>query len=389
MWVAPGSAMHAPKRTCPSCLSAVSNWVTTCPYCRTALPPVAAPPSPVATIRHSAPVTTPAVTPRRNSTLKALIFGYLALVFGGVAGVLILMLRQFIKLVERGVSQDEAYTILMADPGLMNRMWVFSLLITIVAGLVAGRAGRERELYHGGMIGLVSLFSGSVTAMANPNALPAWRMAIGAVVTLPLALFGGYLARMWRERREDADPAAMVTVDQPPSPVPAEARVEVVGLWIDRWGRYLYVPLLHRLGSYLVPAARAAEFDREVYRFTSIASVCGAIFASPYALEPRVRVLRITAALTFIVFGRLWKTRDLIPVTVAGSDIVKRYSGRTAKVRQMGRTKLVVYLVLCVLCIPLCVLYASRVSAIAGGVGVLVMVAGALLSIDGLRRLRQ
>jgi hypothetical protein len=239
------------------------------------------------------------------------------------------------------------------------------------------------------MIGLVSLFSGSVTAMANPHALPPWQMAMGAVVTLPLALFGGYLARMWRERREDADPAAMVTVDQPPSPGPAEARVEVVGLWIDRWGRYLYVPLLQRFGSYLVPAARAAEFDKEVYRFTTIATISGSIFASPYGLEPRVRVLRITAAMTLIVFGRLWKSRDLLPVTVGAPDIVKRYADRTARVRRMGRTKLLVYLVICVLCIPIWVLYANKVSPIVGGVGILVMVAGALLSIDGLRRLRQ
>ncbi len=389
MFITPGGAATVPRRTCPSCLTGVSNWVTTCPYCKTALPPVASPPSPVATPRHSEQFTAPAVTPRRNSTLKALIIAYLVLFFGGIAGVLSLMLRPLIPLIERGVSQEEAYTILMADRGLMNRVWVFSFLITIVAGFVAGWFGRERELYHAGMLGLLSLLFGALSAMSNPHALPAWHLVAGGLLTLPCALFGGYLSRLARERREDADPAAVVTVEQPPSPVPEEARVEVVGLWIDRWGRYLYVPLLHRLGSYLVPAARAAEFDREVYRFTTLATICGSIFVALPGLEPGVRVLRVTAMMTLIVFGRLWKTRDLVPVKVAAPDIIKRYADRTARVRQMGRTRLWVYLVLCVLCTPLWVLYAIRVSPIAGGIGILIMAAGAFHSIDGLRRLRK
>jgi hypothetical protein len=315
-----------PARTCPNCLSGVSIWVTKCPFCKADLPAAETPV--IAGIPPMAPAPRSVDSVRKNSTLKALVVSYLVLQVGGGIGVGILMIRSMVPLVKRGVARDEMVALLMADNGLWGRIIVFTVLATILGGFVAGWLARERETYHSAILGLLSLLVGAASALPYPHLIPVWPMVISGVVTLPSALFGGYLARLLREHREDANSAAVATPLEPPLPRPGDPVIAVKSLWRDRLGHYIYVPLVLNLGCYAVPADEAAAFDQDVHRFRLFMAIAGIVFIALQGLDPVKLLYATTIAASMLCIGLLWRSRNLVPIRVAPSDIIQGRFGR-------------------------------------------------------------
>ena len=322
MFITPGGAATAPRRTCPSCLSGVSNWVTSCPYCKTPLPPVtpSAPAAPTGS-PGAAPWIRPAGA-RRNSTLKALVVATVVIWIMSVVAVFMLMVRPMIPLIRRGLGPEEVYATIIADPGFLGRLLIVNILLTGVGGYVAGWLGREREIFHAGMLGVITLFFSALGTLPKPHAFSLGYLVAAGAMTLLSPLFGGYLSRLVRERREDADSSLKASLPESPAPQHSAPTVDVKSLWIDRKGRYLYVPIVYRLGCYLVPPERAAAIDRDLLTFRWIALPALVYCAWP-GLDPVVRLLHITIAGCLVVIGLLWRSRDLIPVSVARSDIAR------------------------------------------------------------------
>ena len=331
MFITPGGTATAPKRTCPSCLSGVSNWDTTCPYCKAPLPPVTPIPGPAAAgarsgTASSSPGTAPWIHPaaaRRNSTLKALVISTLVLNIAAIVASVILIIVPMASLIRQGIPQTQIVATLLTDPSILIRMQMMGVVVTMFSGYLAGWLGRDRELYHAGMLGLISLFLGALGTLAMPprmHALPAWYWVAGGVLAIPSALLGGLLARVLRGSRTEADPAGGA---EPGVSAPGEAEIDVRALWVDRRRRYLYVPLIFSLGCYLVPPEGAERLDRDLrlYRWVALPAL---IFVAWPGLDPLERVIRFMAAASLICIGYLWRSRALVPVTVDKADIVKR-----------------------------------------------------------------
>jgi len=328
MFISPGNAKSAPKRTCPSCLSAVSNWVTSCPYCNAALPPVTPPAAPAVTVAPAgssgaAPWVRPAGA-RRNSTLKALVISTVVLNIAAIVGSIILIVLPMVSLIRKGVPQTQIVATILADPAFLVRLQVMGVVVTVFAGFLAGWLGRDREMYHAGMLGLISLCLGALGGVAMPSsthAVPPWYWVAGGVLALLSALLGGLLARMVRGKQAEADGAG--EEESRPGTVP----IEVNALWLDRRGRYLYVPLIFSLGSYLVPPEQAEALDRDLRRYRWLA-LPALVFAAWPGLEPLDRLIRATAAGSLICIGYLWRSRALVPVKVDKAEIVQGLFGR-------------------------------------------------------------
>lgn len=331
MWISPGKESAMPQHTCPNCLSGVSAWDTTCPFCKADIPatgrqsgPVAAPRPPAAVAApRSAPSTrsAPVTPPRRNSTLKALAISTVVLNVSTVIASSFLVIQPMVTMYREGMAPDQALAALFSDAGFLMRIQIMGVIVTVLSGFMAGWLGRERELFHAGMLGLISLLLGALGALAMPSSthsLPVWYWLAGGILALPSALLGGQLAHLVRGRKAATDSG----VSEGSRSRPTEPLVEVKALRVDRDGRYLYVPLIFALGCYFVPPELAESFDRDLRRYRWIA-LPALIFCAWPGVAPLDRLIRVTAAGSLICIGYLWRSRGLVPVTVDKDDLVR------------------------------------------------------------------
>ena len=82
-------------------------------------------------------------------------------------------------------------------------LWVGLLgttLCTVAGGFVAGYLGRPNAMPNALAMGVVSLVLALALSFARPGMTPHWKLAAGAVLTIPAAALGGWLAQRMSRR---------------------------------------------------------------------------------------------------------------------------------------------------------------------------------------------
>jgi hypothetical protein len=193
--------MHTmPRRTCPSCLSAVSGQITKCPYCGAAVPPEAvtgSSPAVTPQSRHSAarpeaPASIGAAAPDRAINLKAILIGLGVIVLGTVIGSVALAFVLGAEAATGGTAPDAG------GVGVYIASLILGLGLTVFGAYLAARRAGFRELVHSGIVGLIAMLVGLASLLTARSAGPIWFVAASAVLTLPCAILGGQLARRGR-----------------------------------------------------------------------------------------------------------------------------------------------------------------------------------------------
>ncbi len=189
-----------PKRTCPSCLSAVSIQITKCPYCGATLPPEAAtglssavtPQSRSAPPRPQASAAVGTAGSERPVDLGAILIGIGVVLLGTVIGGVVLAMAHGASTPTDGAAPD--------SPGVGTYIasLVLGLGLTVSGAYLAARRAGFREMVHAGMVGLVAMLAGLAALLTAQSAGPIWFVATSAILTLPCAFLGGRLARRGR-----------------------------------------------------------------------------------------------------------------------------------------------------------------------------------------------
>ena len=107
-------------------------------------------------------------------------------------------------LLARGVPEDEIGVQLAGNPQVLLWGVVLGLLASVLGGVVAARIARYRELMHAACAGGVGLVLSTVSAVLSPVVLPTWYVITGYGLVVPAAALGGWFARIWNERTQEA-----------------------------------------------------------------------------------------------------------------------------------------------------------------------------------------
>ena len=75
---------------------------------------------------------------------------------------------------------------------------ILGLCLVMVGGFVAAHLARPAELPNALALGFLSLILAGVMVVIAPDAGPDWYAATGIILTVPLALLGGYLRLLTR-----------------------------------------------------------------------------------------------------------------------------------------------------------------------------------------------
>jgi hypothetical protein len=183
-----------PRRTCPSCLSAVSVQITRCPYCGAVVPADAATGAPPVGRRASqsssvGPQAAASAGPGRAIDPTAILIGIGVIVLGTVIGSVVLGFL----LAAQGTTEGTAPVSNAVGTDIASL--ILGLGLTVYGAYLAARRAGFRELVHAGIVGMLSMLLGLAVLLAASSAEPAWFVATSAILTMPCALLGGQLAR--------------------------------------------------------------------------------------------------------------------------------------------------------------------------------------------------
>lgn len=121
---------------------------------------------------------------------KAVVFGVLtdiggSAVFGGLVG-----LALGIALVTSDMSIDGVQG-LQSSPWVLVPTFIIGITFTLLGGFVAGRVAKMRQVFHGGVTGVVSALIGLSLSFGGPVAFT----VLSFVCAPPAAMLGGHLSR--------------------------------------------------------------------------------------------------------------------------------------------------------------------------------------------------
>lgn len=191
------------RRNCPNCLSPVSPGTTLCPYCRASIPE----PGPGAAVsvgQRAAPPNSPGTeaanrtdqpaTPATVLSLKALVAAAGVLVLGTVLGGVMLLLLYSYWLSARGITGAAMIAASRDDPVLLGSELIVGLGLTVACAYMAARWAGQRPYRHAAVLGGAALLVGLLALVSGAYEGPAWFIASSGLLTMPCALYGGYLA---------------------------------------------------------------------------------------------------------------------------------------------------------------------------------------------------
>jgi hypothetical protein len=113
----------------------------------------------------------------------------------------------------------------------------------------------------------------------------------------------------------------------------------------DRSGRYLYIPLLARLGAYQVPAERAPRLDRSAHVFSTVASVGMFLLIGFVPGSLVTKFVALGVGLLILGLGRQYLAIGLQRVTFAPGSLEPVSLSWTTWAARTGRNRLRVGLV--------------------------------------------
>ena len=138
------------------------------------------------------------MTEERRWSVTAILIGAMVDIGGSFAVGMMIVVIEGVKLVAKGVPQEELTARLNADTGYLISAMVIGLFFSAVGGFVAAKLARRRELAHGAGAAALSLLFGLAMADSSVDVLVWDVLSYGLV--LPAALLGAAIGRA-RNRR--------------------------------------------------------------------------------------------------------------------------------------------------------------------------------------------
>ena len=133
----------------------------------------------------------------KKISIKAILIGFATDVIGSIAMGVIFGIILGIVLAVRGVS-PEKMAAQMEGPLVLIPSLVIGFLFTFIGGFVAGRIAKQAEVLNAGIVGGLGIFFGLLFCMFNPL----WYNVISFVGVIPIAIFGGSLASLTKNKGE-------------------------------------------------------------------------------------------------------------------------------------------------------------------------------------------
>jgi hypothetical protein len=99
-----------------------------------------------------------------------------------------------------GGAPEEMARALAASTGYQLFSVVSGLAFTALGGYVAARVANHRELYHGLLLGIVTLLTGEVLIVMLSAELPLWQRLAHDLLAIPVAIIGA----RWRKLEKAA-----------------------------------------------------------------------------------------------------------------------------------------------------------------------------------------
>ena len=126
--------------------------------------------------------------------LKAILLGLLTDVTGSVLVGLALGALMAVMAAASGDTSRNHLAALLANPVVKLVGLAGTTFSTALGGYVASRLSRANGIQNSLAVGVLSIVLAVALAVLRPGVTPAWKLALGVVVTIPAALLGGRLA---------------------------------------------------------------------------------------------------------------------------------------------------------------------------------------------------
>ena len=139
----------------------------------------------------------PAMSEKREVSLKAVFLGLVVDIVGTVVVGLVLGALLGMYLISQGVAPDEL-SAQLEDPGYIVPGLVVGLSVTVLGGFIAGRVAGRSEVLHGGLVGMLGVVLGFPLMVFYPE----WYDAVSLITIIPCGMLGGRLAALGRKTTE-------------------------------------------------------------------------------------------------------------------------------------------------------------------------------------------
>ncbi len=130
----------------------------------------------------------------RGLKFTSILFGFLV----DTIGTLLVSSLLATLLASKGLSEDEILSRLHSVSGLLL-MLIIGTGFTVLGGYAAGRTARQAELLNGAAVAAAGMVLGLFFRDAG---LPPWYEVVSFAASIPAGLWGGYLAREYRKKKQ-------------------------------------------------------------------------------------------------------------------------------------------------------------------------------------------
>jgi hypothetical protein len=140
---------------------------------------------------------------RQGSFVKAILVALAVDIGGTFAASILLSVMVGVVMGSAGNTAEETAELFARSLLLKTAMMVIGIGCTVLGGYVAGRIANRTELNVALMFGVCTLIAGELLSRWMGNNPDGWEQAVFLVLTIPAAVFGGWLYK--RRKRPAAD----------------------------------------------------------------------------------------------------------------------------------------------------------------------------------------
>ena len=126
-----------------------------------------------------------------NLNIRAIGIGVLVDIGGSMVAAVIFAIIYSIFLAQQGYSPDEIESMMTTSSLVYFVSLILGLACTVLGGFVCARIAKREEVKHSAIVGAVGVV---LALLSTGGPEPIWYLIIGVILTVPLAVVGGYIA---------------------------------------------------------------------------------------------------------------------------------------------------------------------------------------------------
>ena len=130
----------------------------------------------------------------RKISIKAILIGALVELAGTIIGRQIFRFIVVFIFASQGIPETEMESKLSSSPMFSVGSLIIGFGFVFFSGFIGARIAKFREILHASIIGVISVLSSLTTIPFTPL----WFDIIVFLLTIPIAMFGGYIAKCER-----------------------------------------------------------------------------------------------------------------------------------------------------------------------------------------------